>query len=169
MGVLLIREKTAVIMKPDYMSELYGSAIILKNLSLVHKNSPVSADYTYEVLMRNSERLKPLYQEMLTMYRNGKNDEAFRIFGERTGTREGKNFAVILSKLERINPSELLEQIDVFQEMILEERTTASMKKAQRNSIITTAWATAGIFAMLINFLCVVVLMNMLEMLREVF
>lgn len=149
--------------------EIYGSAVTLKNLSLVQKDKPLSADYIFEALMDNSSALRPAYEEMIALYRSGRDEEAFKAFAAKTGSRGGKNFASVLSKIDKINPAETVKQMEVFQNMMAEERTTAAIKTAQRNSVIITAWASASIFALLINFAVVVVFMDTLGMLQHLF
>ena len=149
--------------------ELFSSSVILKNLSLVRKETPLSADYIYENLMNNSTHLKPLYSEMLTLYRSGRDEEAFKVFALAIGTKAAKNFALILSKLDKINPSELTEQMEIFQEMMTERNMTGAMKRAQRNSLVTTAFAVATVFALLINFAVVVVFMDTINLLNNMF
>lgn len=149
--------------------ELYGSVITLKNLALVQKEKPLSADFIFEALMENSAALRPAYEELITLYRNGRDEEAFRAFSKRVGSRAGRNFASVLSKLDRINPSETVKQMEVFQNMMAEERMTAAVRKAQRNSVLVTAWASASIFALLINFAVVVVFTDTLGMLGHLF
>lgn len=149
--------------------ELFAGSVILKNLSLVRKETPLSADYIYEKLMENSRRLKPVYGRMITLYRNGKDEEAFKVFALEIGTKTARNFALILSKLDKINPAELVEQMDVFQQMMTEKNVTAAMKKAQRNSLITTACAVSAVFALLINFAVVVVFMDTINLLNNLF
>lgn len=150
-------------------SELYGSAITLKNLALVQKEKPLSADYIFEALMDNSTVLKPAYEELITLYRNGRDEEAFKYFGDRIGSRYGRNFASILSKIDKINPAEMVQQMEVFQNIMAEERMTEAVKTAQRNSVLITAWASASVFALLINFAVVVVFMDTLGMLEHLF
>lgn len=150
-------------------SEIYGSAVILKNLALVQKGKPLSANFIFETLMENSTFLRPAYEELIALYRNGRDEEAFSTFAARTGTRAGKNFASVLSKLDRINPAETVKQMEVFQNMMAEERMTAAVKTAQRNSVIITAWASASVFALLINFAVVVVFMDTIGMLENLF
>ena len=149
--------------------ELYGSVITLKNLAIVQKDRPFAADFIYERLMENSWVLKPVYEEMLTLYRNGRDKEAFQVFAERTGTRTGRNFAAILSKLDKINPSELVKQMEVFQNAMAEEQMTAALKTAQKKSILATVWAAASVFALLVNFAVVVVFLDALAMLDNLF
>ena len=119
--------------------ELFRSSIILKNLSLVRRESPFSADYIYEKLMENSGYLRPMYAEMLSLYRSGRDDEASRVPVVFVGTKAAKNFALILSKLDKLNPDELVQQMSIFQDSMIEKQVTYAVKRVQRNSIIISA------------------------------
>ena len=163
-AVMIVRRN-----KSSMDKEIFSSSIILKNLSLVRQEAPISADYIYEKLMENSNRLRTIYEEMLTLYRNGYDDEAFKFMAMEIGTKPAKNFANILSKLDKINPAELVSQMDMFQESMSESSMTLALKKAQRNSTIAMVLAAASIFALLINFTVVVVFMNTIEILNDLF
>lgn len=149
--------------------ELFKSSIILKNLALVKRETPFSADFIYEKLMDNSELLKPMYGEMLTLYRNGRDEEAFKIPALLIKSKMAKHFGMILAKLDKLNPAELVEQMDIFQKTMLENRMTYSVKKAQRNSVIMTSIAAVSVFMLMINFTVVVVFMDSLRMLGTMF
>ena len=149
--------------------ELYAGSVILKNMSIVRRETPLSADYIYENLMENSSLLKSMYSRMLSLYRSGKDAEAFAVPSEFIGTRASRNFGIILSKLDKLNPAELTEQMSIFQESMTESRATQAVKRNQRNSIIITSMAAISIFALLINFVVVVVFMDALTMLNNMF
>lgn len=155
--------------KDELDKDLFKSSIILKNLSLVRRETPFSADYMYEKLMENSTVLRPIYGQMMSLYRNKRDVEAFKIIPMIVGTKASKNFAIILSKLDALNPSEMESQMDLFQKSMMESRMTFAIKRVQRNSVILTTMATATIFALLLNFVVVVVFMSTLEMLNNVF
>lgn len=161
---LIIKKKRSY---PD--RELFKSSIILRNLSLVRQETPLSADYIYEKLMENSELLRPMYGVMLTLYRSGKDEEAFRVPAEMIGSKAAKNFGLILSKLDRLNPAELTEQMEIFQNGMIEKQMSDSLRKTQRNSVIITALSAVSIFALLINFTVVVVFMDSLNMITSMF
>lgn len=149
--------------------ELYNSSVILRNLSLVQSQSSFSADYMYEKLMENSAVLKPVYGQMLTSYRSRNNGEAFKIIPLIVGTKASKNFAIILSKLEKLNPSELAKQMEIFQKSMMENRMTFAIKRVQRSSLILTVLATITVFVLLLNFVVVVVFLNTIETLNQLF
>ena len=155
--------------KSELDKDLFKSSIILKNLALVRKDTPFSADYMYEKLVENSGLLKPIYSQMMTLYRNKRDVEAFKIIPLIVGTKASKSFAIILSKLEILNPAETESLMDLFQKSMMESRMTSAIKRVQRNSMILTIMATATIFALLLNFVVVVVFMSTLEMLNSVF
>ncbi len=149
--------------------ELFASCVTLRNLALVKREAPVSADYIYERLMENGGRLKPLYSRMLTLYRTGHDREAFALVGQEIGTRAGRNFALILSKLERLEPAQMAEQMEMFAESLSEAAMTAAMKKAQRAGVIITALGAASVFALLVNFTVVVIFLRTVDLLSGVF
>ena len=76
---------------------------------------------------------------------------------------------MILSKLDRISPGELTEQMEVFQEMMGQQRMTAEMKLVQRNSVIIMVLAAGTMFVMMIDFTVVVVFMHTITLLESVF
>lgn len=149
--------------------ELYDSSLLLKNMALAEQGHAFSADYIYERLMEHAGRLKPVYAQMLTLYRSGKDEAAFQLLAEYCGSRAAKNFSMILSKLDRIQPDALVEQMEVFQEIMGQQRMTAEMKRVQRHSLITTVLATAVVFVMVIDFAVVIVFMHTLTMMEQVF
>ena len=146
--------------------ELFKSSVILKNLSLVRKEAPMSADYIYEKLAENSGYLKPMYSQMLALYRSGRDKEAFKLPAKVIGTKAAGNFALILSKLDKLNPAELVEQMNIFQSSMIEKQVTYAVK---RTSVVITALSALSVFALLINFVVVVVFMDSLKMLSSIF
>ena len=60
--------------------EIFHSSIMLKNLAIAERGNAFSADYMYEKLLEQANRLRPIYAEMLTLYRGGRDKEAFTLF-----------------------------------------------------------------------------------------
>ena len=149
--------------------ELFNSSIILKNLSLITQQSPFSADYMYEKLMENSTFLKPVYRQMLTVYRSRESQNAFKVLPLTLNTKTSKNFAIILSKLERMSPVELTKQMDVFQKNMMDQRMTYAIKRVQKSSMVLTVLSTITVFAILLNFVVVVVFLDTIQALNQLF
>ena len=162
---LMIMKKS----KSQIDKELYNSSVILKNLALEQKQMPFSADYMYERIMENSVLLKPIYSQMLATYRGMDSNEAFKVLPLVVGTKTSKNFAIILSKLEKLNAAELEKQMDIFQKSMMESRMTYAIKRVQRTSLELTGLATITVFALLLNFVVVVVFLNTINTLNQLF
>ena len=149
--------------------EIYNSCIVLKNLAVVHKDMPMSADFMLEQLMECSSALKHTYADILSAYRLGEGEQAFEMLAAQVPIKFAGNFAAILSKIDKINPAELLLHMTAFEETLTAARMTRGMSRAEKKSLITTMAATAAIFAILLNFTIVVVFMNTLQMIDQIF
>lgn len=149
--------------------EIFDGSMLLKNLAIVEKERAFSADYLYERLLENSRLLKPVYGEMLSLYRSGRDADAFEVLTRRCQTRAARNFSMVLAKVGQINPEALVEQMEVFQEMMSQQRITADMQKLQRSSLITTIMAACVVFVMLIDFAVVVVFLHTMDLVSAVF
>jgi len=162
-------EKRSVLKQTALELEIYKSSILLKTLVLAEKENPFSADYILERLMEHGKQLKPVYGEMLARYRGGHDREAFCILENFCRTRSAKNFSLVLSKLDQIPPDELTEQIEVFQEIMGQQRMTSEMKLVQHNSMIITAVAVCTMFVMMMDFTVCVVFMHTMTLLESIF
>ena len=138
-------------------------------MAIVRKDFPVSLDYMLEELSKGSGKLKPVFQYTLNIYRSGKYDEAFGYFSDAVASEYASGFASILSRMDKINPYELVTQLDVFISVIKEARITASMKQAERRSMVITGFAAASELICLMNFCVVVVFLDMLAKLKFIF
>lgn len=147
--------------------ELLGSCILLKNLAVVQRQMPMSADYLLEELMENAKLLKRVYGEILRRWRSGMGRRSFDVLPERVGTPAARDFAVILSELDDINPAELAAAMRSFEEVFSADRTTRAMRRAYRRSVLTTAAAAVSVFAILMDFVMVVVFLDMFSMLAS--
>ena len=149
--------------------EIFNSCIVLKNLAIVHRDMPMSADFILEQLMESSRALRNIYADILSAYRNGRGEASFQVLYQRIPIKAAKNFAFLLAKIERINPAELVVHMTAFEETFSSERMTRGMRRAERKSLITPVVAAAAAFAVLLNFTVVVVFMDTLSMLGQVF
>ncbi len=149
--------------------EIYDSSLLLKNLAIAGRTQAFSADYLYERLWEHSRYLKPIYAQMLSLYRSGHDREAFALMGSDCDTRAGRNFAMVLSKVGALPPDALVEQMEVFQEVMRQQRLTSDMKQVQRCSVVTTLVATTVMFIMLIDFAVVVVLLHTIDLVNGIF
>ena len=153
----------------QYEREIYFSCLLLKNLALVNKDQPLSADYMIDELMKNSRAMHSIYGQMLKLYREGYDKRAYQVISLRIPTKAARNFEMILSKLDKINPAELISYMDAFESSICEVRLTRGMRKEDQRSILITTVATVSMFAMMLNFTIVIVFMSTMDMIKNIF
>lgn len=157
-------------LKRDQMDrELFHSCVLLKNLAIVYHELPMSTDFLLEQLMDAGKLLRNIYADILTLYRRGEQETAFSVLYQRVPTKAALEFCRILSKLDHIKPSELVLQMDSFQETFSAERKTKAMARAERKSLVTTLTSTATIFIVLLNFTVVVIFLDTLRILGQLF
>lgn len=149
--------------------EIWNSCIVLKNLAIVHRGQPMSCDFIMEQLMECSRPLSNVYADILSAYRSGRGEEAFDLLHMQVPVKAARYFSFILSRIDRIDPGELIGHMEAFEETFAAERMTRGMRRAERRSLITTTAATAAIFAVLLNFTVVVVLMDAMRLLGQAF
>lgn len=152
-----------------YELEIFHSAMILKNLSIISCDTPLSADFILEELMKNSRLLRGIYSEMLSVYRGNRREDAFQVLYDKVPIKAARHFSVILSKLDKINPEELVSFMEAFETSLSEERMTRSVHRTDKKSLAVTAISTVSVFTILLNFTVVVVFNSAMEMLKNVF
>lgn len=165
-----IRDRIIARFRADRLEqELLNSCLIGRNLAIVYAGKPMSADHIIEELMKSSNVLKPTYARMLSLYRAGRDEEAFALLPEMVPIKAASNFSLILSKMDRIDPAELSGYMEAFEMSLSDERVTKGMKREERKSLIGTVVSTMAVFAVLMNFTTVVVFLDAAEMLKTVF
>lgn len=164
-----VKDKQYVLQRDAMERELFHSCMILKNLAVVYQSLPMSTDFLLEQLMEASQLLRPVYADMLSDYRGGKHDAAFDRLFQQVPIASAQKFGRILCRLDVLQPAELILQMDGFEETFAAERKTKAMARAERKSLITTLASTAVIFVVLLNFVVVVVFLDTLEVLHQLF
>ena len=164
-----IKWKGLLLKKDRLEKELFHSCILLKNLAVVYQKMPMSADFMMEQLMEGSQTMKVIYADILTAWRNGKQEETFDAVYRKMPLNSTRNFIRILRRLDTMNPSDLRIQMDAFEETLLSERKTKAMARAERKSLVTTLASTATIFVVLLNFVVVVVFLDTLQKLSQIY
>lgn len=164
-----LKGKQYVLQRESMERELFHSCMMLKNLAIVYQSLPMSTDFLLEQLMESSQLLRPVYADILTIYRNGGHHRAFAQLYEKVPIPAAQKFGRILCKLDDLPPAELIAQMNAYEETFAAERKTKAMAKAERRSLLTTLASTATIFVVLLNFVVVVVFLDVLETLNHLF
>ena len=149
--------------------EILSQTVILKTIAIAGRKSPMSQEYILELLLESSRAMRGTYEGILYRIRSGKGGEAFVPEGALADSAVASNYLTILSELDRIDPSELIRSIEAFEEVYAQERVTRAMKRAGIRSILVTLISSASVLAVLMNFTVVVVYLNLLEKLGDLY
>ena len=76
---------------------------------------------------------------------------------------------MILSKIDMINPVELSEYMDSFEETLADQRLTKGIQSAEKQSLIVNITVTLSIFALLMNFTVTVIFSKAQVLLSDIF
>lgn len=150
--------------------ELSKLLTILKNLAITSKQKPLSTETVISILIRFSTKTRSVFTEYQSLYRLNKLDEAYEMFKKKTAcSRLGETFASILTKLDTMNPSEMVNQITIAQEAARENMVTRRIANDKMASDIAFIPILLQIVALLINFAAIVMFIDTMKQLTEIF
>lgn len=143
--------------------EIYRLLIQLKNIAITRQVKPYSADYTINQLIKFSKITKNALINFLILYDVGKEDEAYKKFTKEINTKMGNDFAMILLKLDKLNPLELVEQINIIKEKNREEHITEKHRKQNTVSDIIYFPIIIPVFILFLNFIMITIWIPKIE------
>lgn len=143
--------------------EIYRLLIQLKNIAVTRQIKPYSGDYTINQLIKFSQLTKSALINFLIFYNIGKEEEAYKKFTKEINTKMGCDFARILLKLDKLNPLELIEQINIIKERNREEHITEKHRKQNTLSDIIYFPIIVPVFIVLLNFIMVTIWIPKIE------
>jgi hypothetical protein len=144
-------------------TEIYRILIQLKNIAITQQDKPYSGDYTINQLIKFSNLTKNALINFLMYYNMGKEDEAYEKFTKEINTPMGNDLGVILLKLDKLNPKELIEQIDIIKEKNREKHITEKHKKQNVISDLIYLPIIIPVFILFLNFIMITVWIPRIE------
>lgn len=129
----------------------------LKNLAISQGDKPLGADYILTQMQKFTKKTKVYFVKTQMLLRLNRQQEAVDYFSENVPSSLGREFALILVKLDHINPYELVEQLTTFQEWIRTENRTKSEKTQENVSNILMIIPTGLVFILMINFVTFII------------
>ncbi|GKX28710.1 hypothetical protein SH1V18_11900 [Vallitalea longa] len=143
--------------------EIYRLLIQIKNIAITRQVKPYSADYTINQLIKFSKLTKNALINFLILYDVGKEDEAYKKFTKEINTKMGNDFAMILLKLDKLNPLELVEQINIIKDKNREEHITEKHRKQNTISDLIYFPIIIPVFILFLNFIMVTIWIPRIE------
>ncbi|GMQ57119.1 hypothetical protein AN1V17_15140 [Vallitalea sediminicola] len=137
--------------------EIYRILIQLKNIAITQQDRPYSADYTINQLIKFSKLTKNALINFLMYYNLGKEDEAYKKFTKEINTKMGNDIGVILLKLDKLNPLELVEQIDIIKDRNREEHITEKHRRQNAISDLIYLPIIIPVFILFLNFIMITI------------
>jgi hypothetical protein len=144
-------------------AELYRILIQLKNIAITQQDKPYSGDYIINQLIKFAKLTKSSLINFLMYYNLGKEDEAFKKFTQSTNTKMGNEIGIILLKLDKLNPIELVEQIDIVKERTREKHITEKHRRQNIISDFIYLPIIIPVFVLFLNFIMITVWIPKIE------
>lgn len=140
----------------------------LKNMAVSRSNKSYSSSYLIEELSKYTEHTKPIFNRLLAYWYESRFDEAGAYFTEVIGTEEGSALVNLFKGLDGLKPTELITQVELYQNAAKERRKTyaQTMKEGKSNFIFVIVIGT-GIL-ILLNFLVVVLGIDAIDSFRSI-
>lgn len=137
--------------------ELMTVIVQLKNIIIAQGDNPWGVDYIMQSIMRFTNITKPIFANTIALMRLGKEDEAYKYFGEAFGTKLGHQFSLIVLKMDYLNPSEFMDQLDIFQKGIIEVRKTNQNRRQELTGVTMFSLASLEVLLVVANFVIMIV------------
>jgi hypothetical protein len=148
---------TLEMIRSEYLNkkddELIAVITQLKNLATLKSGQDYSADYIIQNLMRFTVIIKPILARTLSLMRLERKKEACSYFKNEIGTKLGDDFSIVLLKLDDLETSDFLNQLELFLETVKEKRATRQANKQQNLSYLVFLLASISVFCVFANFM----------------
>ncbi|QUI21262.1 hypothetical protein HZI73_02730 [Vallitalea pronyensis] len=149
--------------------EIYRILIQLKNIAVTQQEKPYSADYVINQLIKFADTTKNGFIQFLMYYNTGREEEAYEGFLRHIPTKMGSEVAAILLKLDKLQPMEMVEQINMVKERIRENHITQKHKKQNQISDLIYLPIIAPVFILFLNFIMICVWIPQIESINQIF
>lgn len=143
--------------------ELYRFLVQLRNIIVTRKDNPYSTDYTINELLKFTSLTTKAFLGFLMFYNMGREEEAYEKFVGEINTDIGNEVGIILLKLDKLNPVELMEQINIVKGRIRERQITLKYNHQNRVSNLIYLPIIVPIFILLLNFIMITIWIPRIE------
>jgi len=154
--------------KDQIDKEIFETMTQLKNLCIAQAQSPLSGDYLIEQLLKFSRLTKPAFTKLLSLWRLGQSEKGCEVFADLLDTKVSQELSNIFLKLESMNPVELANHLELFQNHVREERMSHYLRKQETLSYVLYAPVIASAFMIMLNFMVIVIWMDTMQLIRKI-
>lgn len=141
----------------------------LKNTIIIKHQNPSSSDFILQQLYKFSKITKPIFSRMLAMWSLNEKIRACGYFSLSIGTQLSRDLANVFSKLDKLNPIELREQLEILQKEIKEDRKTRKLEEKERRSYVIYFVIALACALIVLNFIVLVYFIEVFSELQNTF
>jgi hypothetical protein len=143
--------------------ELYRLLTQLKNIAISQPGQSYTTDFIINHLLKSAELTNDLLITFLMKYRMGREDEAMNMFLSELDTPLSKDFLAVLIKIDKLSPTDLMNQINLAKSKKRESRITTKRKNQESLSNWILLPIILPVFVILLNFIMVVLWLPMMQ------
>lgn len=143
--------------KEEQDKEIYSALVQLKNLAIATKDKPLATDFILRQLAKFSKKTRVVFNHTLVLWRENNEEVACEYFSETIGTKLANEFANFVVKLDKVNPDELIEQLQVLQEGYRERNITKEQKRQELISSIAFMPIVISSLVVMMNFIIITI------------
>ena len=148
-------------------AEVFRAISQLKNLSIAQASKPVGSVFILQELMKYSKRTKTIFARTLSLFMQNKPKEGADYFADAIGTRQASEFANLFVLIDNLNPVELKEQLEMYQDYVSNEKRTAREKSNEYKGYVVYGLVVTSVSIVFFNFMVIVLFIDMLERFAE--
>ncbi len=139
-------------LKKKQDQELSGIIIQLQNIAISQKKEPYTLSFMLSRVVGFCKYSKNGFLKFLSLIDQNKMEEARQAFVYEIDTTLGRDLAQILIELDKINPSEVVEQLSLLEDRIRNEGITIKNRREEVYSNLMYIVPLLLCFAILLNF-----------------
>jgi hypothetical protein len=151
-----------------FNEDLFNVLSQLKNLILAKRDESSRSDYVLIKMRKFTNKVGIIFDRMITLWDMDRREEAVAYFNQKIPSEMAKNISDLLMKVDYLKPFELRTQIEVLQHAYKKERETSQLKNKEFQSYLVYALVVASLFAVMLNFLNIVYIIDMIKQLKIV-
>ena len=136
--------------------ELSSIIIQLQNIAISQKDEPTTLTHMLSRVVRFAKYTKIAFIKMISYLDQGREEQARNSFISEIDTSLGKDLAYILIELDRIEPSEVINQLKLLEDRVRKENLAHKNNTEEFYSNLMYIVPTALCFIILLNFLMIV-------------
>lgn len=154
--------------RTKYNQELYMSISQLKTTFLIKKDKPPSSDFILEQVRKYTRETREIFNQMMNLWMIGQKELAVQYFENEIGTKEAQKLGQVFLKLDDLNPIEMKQQLEAYQEIYRTEKETKKLKENENKSNMLFMFVVATCFIVLMNFLVVVFFIDFVKDMQNI-